>query len=100
MHPLALMPYELVRGRAAPTKGLLAISSGVLIAERLLTLADMALPWFLTMTAHALVTGNPARIKKWVCCCGHPLDFQQSRAICQECEETFIEVNDGVERTG
>jgi acetyltransferase-like isoleucine patch superfamily enzyme len=50
--------------------------------------------------AHALVTGNPARIKKWVCCCGHPLDFQQSRAICQECEETFIEVNDGVERTG
>jgi hypothetical protein len=57
LHPLALVPYELVRGRAAPTKGLLAISSGVLIAERLLTLADMALPWFLTMTAHALVTG-------------------------------------------
>ena len=50
--------------------------------------------------AHALVTGNPARIKKWVCCCGHPLDFQQSRAICQECGKTFAEANHSVERTG
>ncbi len=49
--------------------------------------------------AHALVIGNPARMTKWVCCCGHPLDFKQSRAICQECGETFSEVNDGVERT-
>ncbi|MCH8819263.1 MAG: N-acetyltransferase [Acidobacteria bacterium] len=41
--------------------------------------------------AHALVTGNPARVRKWVCQCGHPLEFQQSSATCSKCGETFAE---------
>jgi acetyltransferase-like isoleucine patch superfamily enzyme len=50
--------------------------------------------------AHALVTGNPARLRKWVCRCGHPLAFHQSSATCSECGETFAEVDNGVERVG
>ena len=50
--------------------------------------------------AHALVTGNPARVKKWVCRCGNPLVFKQSSAVCKECGETFAEAENGVERTG
>ena len=50
--------------------------------------------------AHALVTGNPARFRKWVCQCGHPLDFQTSSATCSECGETFAEAKNGVSRTG
>ena len=50
--------------------------------------------------AHALVTGNPAGVTKWICRCGHPLDFQQSIAICKECGETFSDTENGVSRTG
>ena len=50
--------------------------------------------------AHALVIGNPARVRKWVCQCGQPLEFQQSSAICSKCGETFVEAKHGVERSG
>ena len=49
--------------------------------------------------AHALVTGNPARVRKWVCQCGHPLDFHESCATCSECGESFTEAESGVSRT-
>ncbi len=50
--------------------------------------------------AHALVAGNPARFRKWVCQCGQPLDFQNSNATCKECGRSFTEARDGVSPTG
>jgi UDP-2-acetamido-3-amino-2,3-dideoxy-glucuronate N-acetyltransferase len=49
--------------------------------------------------AHALVIGNPARVTKWICQCGHPLDFHQSSSTCSKCGETFSEAENGVART-
>jgi acetyltransferase-like isoleucine patch superfamily enzyme len=34
---------------------------------------------------YALVRGNPARVKGWVCQCGQPLHFQDGNAICLKC---------------
>ena len=56
LHPLALVPYELVQDRASKTRTLFALGASVLIAERLLTQAVIAVPWLLTMTVHALIT--------------------------------------------
>jgi UDP-2-acetamido-3-amino-2,3-dideoxy-glucuronate N-acetyltransferase len=48
---------------------------------------------------HALVVGNPARIRGWVCVCGRPLaGFRSSqpapgtRAVCSSCGERFVAV--------
>jgi UDP-2-acetamido-3-amino-2,3-dideoxy-glucuronate N-acetyltransferase len=39
---------------------------------------------------YALVYGNPAQIRGWVCQCGAKLDFQQNRqARCPECGKTY-----------
>ena len=46
---------------------------------------------------HALVIGNPARIRGWVCQCGQPLTFQQRSADCTTCGRMYRKTNDGVE---
>jgi UDP-2-acetamido-3-amino-2,3-dideoxy-glucuronate N-acetyltransferase len=38
---------------------------------------------------YALVYGNPARHKGWVCECGVPMDFEKGLAICQACGKTY-----------
>lgn len=40
--------------------------------------------------AYALVIGNPARVRGWVCQCGQPLEFQNSTAICGCCGLSFV----------
>ena len=45
--------------------------------------------------AYALVTGNPARLRGWVCQCGQPLKFQESRASCSECGQKFAKGKQG-----
>jgi len=40
--------------------------------------------------AHALVLGNPARIRGWVCKCGLPLTFKAERAVCEGCGLAFV----------
>ncbi len=45
---------------------------------------------------YALVTGNPARVKKWVCQCGKPLKFYKGVATCNDCELTFIQNTDAM----
>ncbi|MDP4092275.1 MAG: DapH/DapD/GlmU-related protein [Bacillota bacterium] len=37
----------------------------------------------------ALVTGNPGRIKGWVCKCGAKLDFNKKIAECKACGEKY-----------
>lgn len=39
----------------------------------------------------ALVVGNPARIKGWICKCGEKLDFGTEPAVsCRKCNEKYI----------
>ena len=40
--------------------------------------------------AHALVVGNPARFRGWVCRCGLPLTFRGERAVCEGCRLVFV----------
>ena len=43
---------------------------------------------------YALVVGNPARTRGWVCQCGQPLRFERKVATCHTCEHCFV--NDGL----
>lgn len=45
---------------------------------------------------HALMLGNPARLRGWVCQCGQPLTFQQQRASCASCGRNFVKTGDRV----
>ena len=42
---------------------------------------------------NALVYGNPAQIKGWVCSCGMKLRFKRSISICKNCGKKFTEEN-------
>jgi acetyltransferase-like isoleucine patch superfamily enzyme len=47
---------------------------------------------------YALVTGNPARVRGWVCQCGQPIKFSSgATAQCSECELRYV-LNDGAVR--
>jgi acetyltransferase-like isoleucine patch superfamily enzyme len=46
--------------------------------------------------AYALVFGNPACVKGWVCQCGQPLKFQGETATCEECGLSFERSADSV----
>jgi UDP-2-acetamido-3-amino-2,3-dideoxy-glucuronate N-acetyltransferase len=39
---------------------------------------------------YALVVGNPARVRGWVCQCGQPLAWYAEQSICGECGLGFI----------
>ena len=39
---------------------------------------------------HALVVGNPARIKGWVCQCGLPVQLEEGTATCQSCHRYLV----------
>ncbi len=46
----------------------------------------------------ALVVGNPARVRGWVCKCGEKLDFDKSPvAACKKCNEKYKKENDYVQ---
>jgi len=38
---------------------------------------------------HAIVYGNPARIRGWACECGEPLEFEGDEAVCQVCGRRY-----------
>jgi UDP-2-acetamido-3-amino-2,3-dideoxy-glucuronate N-acetyltransferase len=38
---------------------------------------------------HAMVYGNPARIRGWACECGIKLDFSDDEATCRECSKQY-----------
>ncbi len=46
---------------------------------------------------HALVTGNPARVRAWVCQCGEPLHWKGEQARCRACGRLFVKDGDSVQ---
>jgi len=38
---------------------------------------------------YAMVAGNPAKIKGWMCVCGNRIDFQDSEGQCRECGKRY-----------
>lgn len=42
-----------------------------------------------TVPPHAMVYGNPARIRGWACECGIKLAFQEGHATCAECGKQY-----------
>jgi acetyltransferase-like isoleucine patch superfamily enzyme len=49
---------------------------------------------------YALVVGSPARVRGWVCQCGHPLVFANDEATCQECQMGFARSGDSISFVG
>ncbi len=43
---------------------------------------------------YALIYGNPAQIKGWVCKCGVKLKFDNNQAECAECHSHYIKINE------
>jgi len=41
---------------------------------------------------HAVVYGNPARLRGWACQCGSILKFEGSRAVCTDCTREYEQV--------
>ncbi len=39
---------------------------------------------------HALVYGNPARLKGWVCDCGARLDLKDQKTTCKRCGKRYV----------
>ncbi|WP_252243433.1 MULTISPECIES: DapH/DapD/GlmU-related protein [unclassified Clostridium] len=46
---------------------------------------------------YALVVGNPAIVKGYICKCGSKLDFKNNKAICESCNEEYIKSDEKVE---
>lgn len=42
---------------------------------------------------YALVYGNPAEIKGWMCECGNKLSFTHNTAICDNCKKEYRKIN-------
>jgi UDP-2-acetamido-3-amino-2,3-dideoxy-glucuronate N-acetyltransferase len=38
---------------------------------------------------YALVYGSPARVRGWMCQCGEQLKFENERAVCEACGDSF-----------
>jgi UDP-2-acetamido-3-amino-2,3-dideoxy-glucuronate N-acetyltransferase len=51
---------------------------------------------------HALVTGNPGRVRGWMCQCGLKLQFPEGsggdRAVCGHCQSRYTKTSDVVTR--
>jgi UDP-2-acetamido-3-amino-2,3-dideoxy-glucuronate N-acetyltransferase len=47
---------------------------------------------------YALVYGNPARLRGWMCECGIKLGFKKSKAICKVCKKKYIMKRGSVSR--
>lgn len=50
------------------------------------------------MPDYALVYGNPARIKGWMCECGKKIEFKTKKALCKTCGKKFTKQGDSVKK--
>lgn len=48
---------------------------------------------------YALVYGNPARIRGYVCQCGEQLSFENGKAVCPACNKKYQKENETIEET-
>ncbi|TAK34824.1 MAG: N-acetyltransferase [Chloroflexota bacterium] len=87
-----LVPTRVKRG-ASLGAGVTAVA-GVTVGEYALVAAGAVVTK--DVAPHALVKGSPARWHRWVCRCGHPLDFTQSVATCSECGLRFEKKGQGI----
>ena len=46
--------------------------------------------------AHAIVYGNPARLRGWVCECGAELRLDRDRASCTTCGRNYVKAGDAI----
>jgi acetyltransferase-like isoleucine patch superfamily enzyme len=51
------------------------------------------------VASYALVVGNPARLRGWVCQCGQPLDFHEGIAVCGDCRLEYAHSGDSIQLT-
>jgi UDP-2-acetamido-3-amino-2,3-dideoxy-glucuronate N-acetyltransferase len=49
--------------------------------------------------SHASVTGNPARVRGWVCHCGQPIKFRRALATYNACGLRYVKDGDSVSLT-
>jgi UDP-2-acetamido-3-amino-2,3-dideoxy-glucuronate N-acetyltransferase len=49
---------------------------------------------------YALVYGNPARPRGWMCACGIGLDFQSEETRCSSCGASYRKTASGIEPSG
>ena len=49
-----------------------------------------------SVPAYALVVGNPARVRRWVCQCGLPLTFQGQNAHCPMCGRGYSKSDNSI----
>jgi len=47
---------------------------------------------------YALVYGNPARVKGWVCQCAEQMTFRSGKAICGACGKRYVKGRKGVRK--
>ena len=47
---------------------------------------------------YALVYGNPAEIRGWMCECGEKINFKSDEVLCSQCGKKFIKRGDSVKR--
>jgi UDP-2-acetamido-3-amino-2,3-dideoxy-glucuronate N-acetyltransferase len=48
---------------------------------------------------HALVIGNPARLRGFVCRCGEKLEFENAKACCKACADEYVLEGESVRHT-
>ena len=48
--------------------------------------------------SYAIVYGNPARIKGWMCECGEKLEFKDGISICRKCKKKYNKKGEKIER--
>ncbi len=84
----------LVRRGASVGSGAV-ILAGITIGEYAMIAAGAVLTR--DVPAHALVVGNPARPRGWVCRCGQPLRMRKGPLKCASCGLRFRKKGDGIE---
>ena len=93
--PRAINPDGSLKGPRDWEVGKTTISRGASIGARATLVAGVAVGEFALVGAgavvtrdvpdHALVTGVPARVRGWVCCCGTRLTPHGSEGVCRSC---------------
>ncbi len=47
---------------------------------------------------YALVYGNPAKLKGWMCECGEKIKFSKNKAVCKRCRKVYKKTNNHIQQ--
>jgi len=84
-------------GRGATLGAGAVILAGVTIGDYAMVAAGAVVTR--DVPPYALVRGNPAAVRGWVCACGQPLRFQEDTATCAACGRRFRREKSALEPT-